>query len=335
MKRLIASVANHSGLVDAYSCLRRLATWHAAILFYHRVGYKGTLSSLSQRAGPEFESQIRYLSKAYEVLPLDKLAEYVQGRETLPRKAVAITFDDGYKDNYIYAYPILKKYGVPATIFLTTGYIDSGNLFWFDKVTYVIQNTCLKALELGELGTYSLRSNSDRLQAISRITARLKELLDERKNLLVKNLVRMSGVDIPANLGKEVILSWDQVREMSDNGIAFGAHSVTHPILTKMPLEQARREVIESKRHIEEKIGKSVTTFSYPNGEPTDFNDDIKEILKENGFTCAVTGAPRRLVTLEADLYELGRIKPGRNLDTLKLSLSGLYPDLKSILRKT
>ena len=216
---------------------------------------------------------------------------------------------------------------------MATGPIDSGDLLWFDKVAYVIWNTALEALELEQSGRYSLRSIGERLRVASMIKNRLKKLPDAQKNLLIETLLNISSVDIPANLGKEVVLSWDNVREMANNSITFGAHTVAHPILTKLSLEEARREISESKKRIEEELGKPVTSFAYPEGLPSAFNRELKEILKETGFVCAVTTVGQ-LVSQGADLYELGRIGAGWNVDTLKLCLSGLYQDSVDILKR-
>ena len=148
---------------------------------------------------------------------------------------------------------------------------------------------------------------------------------------MIERLVSQAGVRLPDTLGKELILSWDDVREMSDNGVTFGAHTVTHPTLTKLPLKQAEYEIAKSKKDIEEKLNRIVTAFSYPYGCLGDFDSEIKQIVQKSGFTCAVTVIPR-LITPETDLYELPRINPGGDINTLKISLSGLYPDLRSAL---
>lgn len=333
---LVIRAADCLGFLDGYSFLRGcLGRSRVAILMYHRVGdahkHPWCLSPISTQG---FRNQARYLCQKYEMMSLDKLTQYIQEKRSLPKKAVVITFDDGYKDNYLNAYPILKKCNIPATIFLTTGHIGTGDLFWWDKVGYVIQNTVLERFELDGLGMYPLQSIGDRLRAISTIERRLKQLSESEKNLLIEKLVTMSGVDIPPNLGNDLILSWNEVREMSDNGIAFGAHTVTHAILTKLSLEQAKKEIIKSKWSIEEKLNHAITTFAYPGGEPTDLNSDIKEILKESGFACAVTAAPPRLVNPGMDLYELGRIGVGESFDIFRLSLSGLWSDLKATLSR-
>jgi peptidoglycan/xylan/chitin deacetylase (PgdA/CDA1 family) len=264
----------------------------------------------------DFEYQIRYLYSKCNVMPLDEMLLHLQAKKTLPPKTVAITFDDGYKDNYTNAYPILRKYSLPAIIFLTTCHIDTGELIWSDKVKYAIMNTGRERVELKGLGMYSLHSHDDRKQAYFDIVSKLKEFLQDEKNLMIKKLLTKLAVSIPNDLGKEVGLSWDEIREMSNNGITFGAHTVTHAILTKLPLEETRKEILESKKRIEEEVGMPVTTFSYPNGGPADFNNEIKSILKQNGFMYAVTASPPKLVTPDTDLWELGRISMGLNIQT-------------------
>lgn len=329
-KWLIASTANHLGLLDGYSFLRALNRVQVAILMYHRVGNQESLSTVPPIRPQDFETQIAHLCRLFEVIHLDRLVQSIQGEKGLPKRAVVITFDDGYKDNYICAYPILKRYNVPATIFLTTGHIGTTNPFWWDKVAYIIENSTRATFDLDELGTYSLRSSSEKSKTISRIVGGLKKVEDQKKELLIERLVNTLGMPLPANLGKECILSWDDVREMNNGGIAFGTHSVTHRSLTKLSLKQAEHEIIQSKKDIEERLGQAVTAFSYPYGQFGDFDSEIKKILRKSGFTCAVTAIPR-MISPGIDIYELPRITPGRDFNTFKAWLSGLYPDLGAI----
>lgn len=327
----IISAANRIGFLDAYSSLKGNLRSQVVILMYHRVEPQQDILSLSSVDTPDFEDQIRYLSKTHKILPLDELAQHIREKRPLPKRTAIITFDDGYKDVYIYAYPILKKYNVPATIFLTTGHIGTGNLFWWDKIGYLLWNTKLKRIELDDLGTIPLDQVDDRLQSISKISEHLiKKVTEEKKNKLIEKLVKESGVDIPPDLGKEIILSWHEVKEMNDNGIDFGAHTVTHPILTRVSSKQARAEITQSKREIERRLDQPVTTFSYPNGSVGDFDGEITNLLKESGFTCAVTTIPR-LNTPKTDLYGLGRVTPGCDFGSFKFFVSGLYPDLVKV----
>ena len=324
LKTAAAIAANYSGLLDGYALLRRkLTKSQVGILLYHRVCPSNDSRSLRPLSPRSFERQMEYFHRNYEILPLDRLVQYIQQGRPFPEKAVTITFDDGYKDNYLYAYPILVKHGIPATIFLTTGHIGSSKLFWFKEVKYVVQSTPLNHLELGELGSYPLGTEGDRFRTGLIITRRLRNLPEERKRGLIEKLINTCQVDIPDNLGEELLLSWDEVREMSDDGISFGAHTVNHPVLTNLPLEQARWEIVQSKKDIEEKLGKEVTAFAYPFGP---FNAEIAGLVKESGYTSAVT-TESGLVNPKTNPYELPRIGAVRNFNKLKLVFSGLYQD--------
>ncbi|MCL0059462.1 polysaccharide deacetylase family protein [Dehalococcoidia bacterium] len=330
VKGLFASTANYLGFLDVYAYLRRKITKsQVAILMYHRVSPKQDDWSFERLSPKNFEMQMKYFCRNYEIISLNDLVQYIKQEKPFPKKAVVITFDDGYKDNYLYAYPILKKYRIPATIFLTSGHIGRGDLFWWDKVSYIVQHTKINQLDLDEFGNYPLQSKSEKFEATSTITENLKKLPDKKKNLLIEELLITSGVEIPIDLGKEFILSWNEVIEMSNNGIDFGAHTVTHPILTNLSLPQIEWELIQSKKEIERMTGKQITTFAYPNGN---FNTEISKLLKKNGFTCAVTTIPK-LVRPKDHIYELGRIESGKEFCKTKVVLSGAWDDITNILK--
>ena len=175
----------------------------------------------------DFENQMQYLSKVYNPISLEKMAQHIQNGTSLPSKAIAVTFDDGYQDNYENAYPILKRYNIPATFFLTTSFIGTGEVPRWDKEHYTAEKT--------------------------------------------------------------LMLSWEQVREMSDSGFSFGSHTLTHPLLTRIPLKQVQNEIHLSKDIIEQQIGKPVNSFSYPKGN---FDSGIKGIVKEAGYSVAVSTIP-------------------------------------------
>jgi peptidoglycan/xylan/chitin deacetylase (PgdA/CDA1 family) len=329
IKVAASAVANNSGLLRAYAFLKGLTESQVVILLYHRISPDQDNLFFTKPLSPQsFEKQLEDFSRTYELLPLDELAYYIQRRKALPKKALVITMDDGYKDNYLYAYPILKKHRVPATIFLATGHIGTGRLFWYNKVQYIIHATCLVEADVDGLGKFRLQSRSNKLKASSMVVERLKRMPEGEKNSLIDMLASVLRVNIPDDLGKGSILSWDEVREMSSNGIAFGAHTVSHPILTNLPLEQAKWEIAQSKKDIEEKLGQPVTAFAYPNGGHRDFNTQIANLVKESGFLYAVTTIPR-WVGPEANIYELSRIYMSEDPNQFKVLFSGLYGDLR------
>lgn len=325
-----------TGALDAYASLRqRVARPSARIVAYHRVGSTYEFPSDVPMMGPrDFEKQIAYLSRRYSVISLRELGSVLYSGASMPAKTAVITFDDGYRDNYLKAYPILKKYGVPATIFLATGHIDSATPSWWDRVSYVVSTTPREHLELGRLGTYHLHTTTERWLAARSIRERIKQLPDPEKNLVIDQLVSKLDVDMPRSVGRELFLSWDEVREMSRNGIDFGAHTVNHPTLVGMPLEHATREIVGSQMRIQENLGRPADTFAYPDGRLSNITDGIKKILRANGFVCAVYGAPDALVSPGTDPYEVGRLSPRWDFSTFNLAISGLYPDLVNLKRR-
>jgi len=329
----IINVANRLGFLDTYSSLKGYCRSQITILMFHRVGPAKNAWLLPPTNTSDFEDQIKYLSKTHKILSLNELATCLRAGKPLAKRVAVVTFDDGYKDNYRYAFPILKKYKIPATIFLVTGHIDTGNLFWFDKIEYIIKNTKIKRLKLDGFGDFSLNPINNRLQSIFTIAEKLKKIEDEKKNHLIEKIINISKVDIPHDLGRDVILSWDEVKEMNEWGIDFGAHTISHPILTRVSLEQAKFEILQSKKDIEKRLGQSVYTFAYPNGTYEDFNTKILDIVRKSGFTCAVTTIPTTQAS-KTNLYELGRLDPGGSFLSFKFVVSGLYSDINNIFSR-
>jgi len=330
LAQIIMTIGDRVGLWDAYAfLLERMTGGRARIINFHRVADDKpypwiALDALTIR---EFEDRIRHISSKCNLLTLEELADRILRKEPLPKNSMVVTFDDGYKDMYLNAYPILRKYGVPATVFLTTGHIDSGELFWWDKIGYVVYNTRLDTIEIDGI-SYSLRTIEDRAKTLDALNAEANRVSEEQKKALISSLITVGNVKIPDGLGDKLTLSWSEIKEMSNNAIDFGAHTVTHPILTRVSLEQAKYEIIQSKAEIENRLDKPVSTFAYPGGMSGHFNGQIIALPKQAGFKCAVTGIPG-IVTQRTPMYELSRIAPAANHGAFKFLASGLWYDLR------
>ncbi|MBU4259989.1 MAG: polysaccharide deacetylase family protein [Proteobacteria bacterium] len=258
----------------------------------------------------DFEKQIVHLVKNYKVISLDEIVNRIKNRRSL-RRCVAITFDDGFRDNYEIAYPILKKYNVPATIFLTTGYIENGTAPWFIKLRYIFMQTTKTHFNLSHNGTtISIPTNTrdGKFAASDKVMAYLKDCPDEERLPLLDRLCEQLGVNEFKGLN-DLMLTWDQIKEMAGNSISFGAHTVNHPILSRTSVEMAEREIQESKRMVEEKTGKSATSFAYPFGKKSQYTPQIFPILHELGFKCSVT-TESEPNTHRVNLFELNRPVP-------------------------
>ncbi|HXN17182.1 MAG TPA: GNAT family N-acetyltransferase [Candidatus Binatus sp.] len=282
-----------------------------------------------------FRKQMEFLKKNFPIVSLDEIAsgQLVPNGE---KYSVAITFDDGYRDNFLHAFPVLKALGMPATIFLTTGCVESCEPPWYDQISWAFKLTTEPRLSLGlpNVPDASIETRTERLQVMARILGWLRGLDTEER-------LRMSGrivevLSVPTRLsGPNPMLNWDEVRQMSKQNITFGAHTVTHPALSKISAIQLKTEIVGSKTKIEEKLQLPARHFAYPFGQPFDISSEAKQAVQQAGFSSAVTtvwGFNRS----GDDLFELKRFSPRFNpwdfdpgtfalmLDWYRLS--GLHP---------
>jgi peptidoglycan/xylan/chitin deacetylase (PgdA/CDA1 family) len=272
-------------------------------LFYHRVSDDLDLA-FGGLPVAIFETQMSVLSKYFNVLPLEELVQRAK-KNNLPNNAVAITFDDGYRDNYENAFPILKRLGLPATIFLTTGPLEAAAPLWHDLVFDAFKRTRETSMSI-EKTTYSLRTAGEKDAALKALRRYLRKLTPKERDNYIRQVRGDLGIFDQSCVGNEK-LRWCEIREMSNERIGFGAHTVSHPILTRLSTEEARYEITVSKDTIEKQLGVEVRAFAYPNGTRDDFNESLKRALREAGFLCAVTivgGTNER----DTDPFELRRV---------------------------
>jgi peptidoglycan/xylan/chitin deacetylase (PgdA/CDA1 family) len=258
------------------------------ILAYHRVNDDGDALFPAMPTG-QFARQMEYLSAHCFPCSLDEAVARL-ARNDLPEKAVVVTFDDGYRDNYVHAFPILRRYGIPATIFLATGAIGSGKMIWHDRVFRAFRTTKVAALEgfPNIENNLPVRTLEERRAAQARVLRLLWELPDEERVDRIGRLEKCLSIE-SKQTSVGLMLGWDEVLAMSTSGISFGSHTISHPILSKLPCRRLREEIEESKRIIENKIRRPITGFAYPVGRKQDFNDQVKAMVKEAGYQCGLT----------------------------------------------
>jgi len=256
-----------------------------------------------------FEMHIDYLSSYYNWGTLDELVTEgnVEGK-------CYITFDDGWSDNYEYAYPILKKYSIPATIFISTNHINNNHWPWPERFFYYAYKASPDMFkDLNKLIGMVLSQNcipfqmNHKFNNSHKIAQYIVSVFKELENNILVDL--MEDIDdfmspIYDDIGNiKPFLTWNQIKEMSENKIIFGAHTHNHVILTRTPLTTAREEIVTSKRELARNISKEIDLFCYPNGN---FNQDIIDILKDEGLKLAVTTHPG-FIHESSDLYSLRR----------------------------
>jgi peptidoglycan/xylan/chitin deacetylase (PgdA/CDA1 family) len=266
-----------------------------------------------------FAGQMAHIARHYRVLTAEDLAARLQGGR-VPRNALAITFDDGYRDNLTHAAPILKRLGLPATIFLVTGHIDTPRVLWFDRLAMAFKSATARRVELADGRVLSLGTVGDRLAALDTALALLKRLSDDERSASVEGLI--ASLRPNPERPKRLMLSWDEVDALRGLGFSIGAHTVTHPILSRLTPARAWEEIHGSKLAIEKALGEPVRAFAYPNGRPDDYNETVTRLVHDAGFTCALT-TRRGLNDTDTPVLELRRGGPWEHhLPTYALKLA-------------
>lgn len=282
--------------------LKYLARNHPRILMYHRI-----------RATPEgdgihvdiFRQQMEVLARDFNVIALNDLLKLAHKNEPLPQHAVVITFDDGYEDCYLNAHPVLQALSLPATVFVTTGFVSNETWLWPDKIKYMLSTSEIDNLFVPEINQ-TLMLKSDKLLAWHAVADYCLTIPDKQMKLFINELAIKLGVSLPVSAPELFkALSWDQVKEMSANGIDIGSHSVTHPVMTKLELAELRSELSDSKQAIEQMLDKPITGFCFPNGLREDINDEVQREIKRAGYQYALAAFPS--LNPLSDRWAIGR----------------------------
>lgn len=313
-------------LADAMWGPRRLT-----VLSYHRiVDHSHPLFELSPAGAvtpDEFERQLRFVTKNFNVIDLPTLRAFVEGEMPLPDRAVLITFDDGYLDTYTNAFPLLRKHGLPAVVFLITGFVGRRELPWWDECSHYLHSTRLAGASMPLIGYRPLDSPARRAKARDQLIRRLKEVPERRRREVMALLpealeVRLTVADIPA------FMSWKQILEIASYGVVPQPHTVSHPILTRINSEEVGYQLSESARQLERAVGIDPVAFAYPNGGRSDYSREIVQAVKDAGYACAFSmlAGPMRMREVAARPYEIRRcyVTHWDNVETLALKMA--YP---------
>jgi peptidoglycan/xylan/chitin deacetylase (PgdA/CDA1 family) len=299
---------------------------HAGGTWWIRNRFRDAIRILMYHRFPKeshFEAQCAHLRKYYAPLSLTEASAHLLGSEPIPERMVVVTVDDGYRDFFENAFPVLSRYEIPSTVFLTTDLPDRNGWLWVDQVTWCIRQSRVREIELkiGERERWMLYSDEQRRAVANQIKEAMKRIPDQERLKLLETLPRLLEVRLPGQPPESYTpLHWDDVRTLAKNGVEFGSHTRTHPILSRLStIEQLQAEICGSKHRIEQETGVEVRHFCYPNGTPADFTPQAVEVVKAGGFSTAVTGnagVNRR----GANPFELNRIAVEPYDDELRFS---------------
>lgn len=325
-KLFLAKVLCRTRILHA---LRGLTGPCLVVLNYHRVR-RGDLpmetafeEGVFGPAAPEFDRQMGWISKNTEVLTESELIERVDGGKEFGSPSSVVTFDDGYVDNYETAFPILRKHAVPAIFFIPTGLISSRQLGWWDVLAYLVKRSRRGSI-LIDAEEISL---ADRKQAISRLISKFKQQHGEPAPYSMERLSDACGVPLPGiELQGRELMTWEQIREVSRNGISIGSHTHTHPVLSKLGAESQREELRMSKEILEREVGKPVRSIAYPFGGSLHFGRDSMSIASECGYEIGFSFHGRANRGGRMDRYGISRVRAPDDFELM--TASTLLPEI-------
>jgi len=275
--------------------LEAVRAWRGLlVLNYHRVGIPQ--DSLFDRAlwsatEDDFDEQVRVLKHNCDIIGLDDLPDVERDLQSNcgGTRFGMITFDDGYLDNFETAFPILNSHNAPGVFFITTGFLDESPLAWWDEISWMVRTSTCSSIDTANWNGQEIPVDRTDCDSASRTLVRiLYGLAGDRTSEFLDYLAEVTGTGrAPAELSQNLWMNWDHIRHMRAAGMGIGAHSVTHPVLSRLTLEQQNFEVCESKLRLEQELSEPVSAFSYPVGRQDAFNAATRTALTHNGIDWA------------------------------------------------
>ncbi len=297
---------------------------------YHGIT-EGDIGVWTQLSSARFEEQMRYISRHYHPIALYEAVAMLRKEKPIVPYSIVVTFDDGFRNNRTIAYPILRKYNIPATIFPTTSFVDKSGQYegfiWTDYIYLMLLSTAETVLDMDDfgLGQLDICDQKKKYQVKEAICGALKRMPYQEKNRVIEAIRARLNCSIDPQISDPFLsLGWEEMKEMAASGsVSFGAHTVTHEILTQLPDSVLRNEIVQSQETLESNLSGDVKYFAYPNGTAADFNESIKRIVAEK-YDCALTTI-EGLNRVGCDMYELKRVNIGNDmgLTEFKMTLSG------------
>ncbi len=315
-KELLASAVVRLGLLRHVSVLQGKGL---VVLAYHRIrASESTHETVFDEGvfGPtqeSFDQQVRWLKQNFEVLSEAEILEAVGSRKPYKHRCAAITFDDGYRDNYTLALPVLRRHSVPGIFFICPGLIDARRLGWWDLIAYLVKSSKRPHGSVaGETMTFGAEAHA----TIDKLHSRMKLRSHAETANLIPELAAACEVALPeAGLQSDQLMSWEQIREAAGAGIAIGSHTHTHSVLTTLDETAQRAQLTESKTVLEERLGSRVRTIAYPAGCYGLFSAETMRIARECGYEGAFSFRTGGNDRWNASPYNIRRIAASDHFD--------------------
>ena len=274
-----------------------------SILIYHQVLAKPDPMRPNEPTAEVFDWQMQLIRRYFTPLSLDDALLHLQ-QDTLPANAICVTFDDGYLNNLTIAQPILAKYQIPATVYVATAFSHGMNM-WNDRLIYLFADINRTQLQLGD-EMLQLGDNVQRRNLAQQWLKKLKYLQPDERLKKISEFYLQNNASEQSSL----MMTPEQVKQLSDTGVTIGAHTVNHPILKVLPASQQLTEIEQSKHQLESWTGRTVKHFSYPNGvDGVDFDENTVGLVKALSFNSAVSTS-WGISTKHTNVLNLKRFRP-------------------------
>jgi peptidoglycan/xylan/chitin deacetylase (PgdA/CDA1 family) len=311
------------GPFGGFQLCRFLSLSTPKILMYHRFSENPQPGFVHREA---FEKQIEYLKNNFNLGTLNDLVKTYRQQGNFPTNTIVITVDDGYSDLYEIAFPILKKYNVPATFFVTNRFVDGDFWLWPDCVRYILEHS--NEIDLSRISsdleyTTKQMTDHDRQAVWGMIITFLLSIAEDEKNHWLAKFAELQNVKFPDKPIEDYrAVSWSQVKELNASNIEIGVHTQSHPSLGRLKENQLSTEIQGAVEIIQSQIGKSPTSFCFPNGQPSDYTESVKQHVKDAGCQSAVRAFYDEHMLY--DLFELRRFCVGTSWNYFLRAVNGV-----------
>jgi peptidoglycan/xylan/chitin deacetylase (PgdA/CDA1 family) len=305
LKKRIIKIITSSGIL--LKVLNMVASDMPRVFVWHR--FAAPMENRNGRVSADlFGWQLDRIRQDFQVLSLGGMLDYYNRHGKWPKRCVVLTIDDGYHDFYQWAYPELKKRCMKATFFATVNFVEGKIWLWPDRVRWALDTTLMSEVTLmfhDEMRRFPLNGLHDKDIFWKSCSDHCITLSDDKKEMFIRSMeeaLQVSCPDIPTEEYRAV--TWDELRELNEDGIEIGSHTMNHPILSKINQSRLVDEIEVSKKVLEENLNTKITSFCYPNGRFPDISDEVVRTVRDSGYL----GAVMCIYSLEWQIYKIPRM---------------------------
>jgi len=340
-RNLKNAILRTATLLGADTCFRNVNRRKLLVVMYHGITeFRHDPPVWTQLPAEKFRSQLEFLQRHYTLLSLGELVGAIRNGTSLPERAAMITFDDGLRNNYSVALPILRELRVPATIFLTVDLVGSKEILWVDELYLLLRQAAVRG------GYPELRDRAAREHFRAGRVWQAYEIAveDLKRSGMAERAYEMNRLRNTTPLAPDKrredfeLLTWEEVKTMHRTGLVeFGVHTATHRIVSELDEGEWDREIIAPRKKLEENLGTGIVSFCFPNGRPfVDFRPEHFDLLKKAGYACAFTTENALFTWPGSDCMSIGRVPAGNDATsdpvTFRLNTSGALRFAKELL---